>query len=900
MDEAFLESCRVNNKIYKESLDRIIDKYSKFQDLGEEFAVDLNCIHPRQLHKRLKKVENTLCDTSKILTDLEETSDSSQDNTSGSQLDATLEDGEMYESVSFSPDPADVSEMSGHQTLLSLSSLEDSQKGFPDVELQLPEEQNEELQMSLSSNGSSLMDIYPSMINRIEQAWHRQHVSLTANAVLRRYRRWRKQLNKSTLNNSSVVSSTSSTNKNPKEINNKNSRLRNPSGPVIRSAAKESLLKAVTVIPCKQSPKKQCRPITVMDFSDSDISMNETVTVSEQSPPDQNQSYIQEHDTKSSFRTKCRFPSFSSPSQKLSESGPSTSPKKQCCPITVMDFSDSDISLNETFSVSERSLPDQNQSYIQEHNTKSPFRTKWRFSSFSSPSHNLSGPSKAPEISLNETITVSEQSLPDQNQSYIQDILYTASPTHPVRSTAKASMSPMLKYKRLQPLSQTADIPTVRRSSPVRQSPLKVQLMTSHNQSPHKFNKTPVVDVMEHDNKSSFRTKCRFPSFSSPSQKLSESGPSTSPKKQCCPITVMDFSDSDISLNETFAVSERSPPDQNQSYIQEHNTKSPFRTKWRFSSFSSPSHNLSGPSKAPEISLNETITVSEQSLPDQNQSYIQDILYTASPTHPAKASMSPMLKFKRLQSLSQSARDSMCTSDIPSVRRSSPVRQSPLKVQLITSLSQSPHMLSKIPVVDVMGHDTKSPLRTKWQFSSFSCPSQKLSDPSKIPTPNSQRVFSPQRPRAHSRRHLSFDSTQPLAPLSPQQVDSEFRRVFQKFVCLNKHAPSQTHACSLCASNHSSSVLAALALSPHCSNQRKRYRGVEPGTDPQSKRLRVKRSMHSPGSKRLENENLRRCLYPARPPRGTLPCFSSDNGRSHAFTPRRFLDHLKLYKNSYG
>lgn len=61
-----------------------------------------------------------------------------------------------------------------------------------------PEDQDKELEIALRSN-ASLMELYPSMITRLEQAWHRHNISEAADSVLRRYRKWRHQSQKSHL-----------------------------------------------------------------------------------------------------------------------------------------------------------------------------------------------------------------------------------------------------------------------------------------------------------------------------------------------------------------------------------------------------------------------------------------------------------------------------------------------------------------------------------------------------------------------------------------------------------------------------------------------------------------------------------------------------------------------------
>ncbi|XP_042602059.1 uncharacterized protein LOC109066343 isoform X1 [Cyprinus carpio] len=56
-------------------------------------------------------------------------------------------------------------------------------------ELSPPEEEAEELEKTLSSHGSTLLDVYPSMLNQIGEAYRRQHVTDKARAVMQKYRR---------------------------------------------------------------------------------------------------------------------------------------------------------------------------------------------------------------------------------------------------------------------------------------------------------------------------------------------------------------------------------------------------------------------------------------------------------------------------------------------------------------------------------------------------------------------------------------------------------------------------------------------------------------------------------------------------------------------------------------
>lgn len=67
-----------------------------------------------------------------------------------------------------------------------------------------PEDQNEELEGTLSSNNSTLLDLYPSMLCQIGEACRRQYVVDAAGSVLKRYHRMRWSSCKKKLNNCSL------------------------------------------------------------------------------------------------------------------------------------------------------------------------------------------------------------------------------------------------------------------------------------------------------------------------------------------------------------------------------------------------------------------------------------------------------------------------------------------------------------------------------------------------------------------------------------------------------------------------------------------------------------------------------------------------------------------------
>ncbi|XP_056132800.1 uncharacterized protein si:dkeyp-117h8.4 [Lampris incognitus] len=97
----------------------------------------------------------------------------------------------------------------------------------------------------------------------------------------------------------------------------------------------------------------------------------------------------------------------------------------------------------------------------------------------------------------------------------------------------------------------------------------------------------------------------------------------------------------------------------------------------------------------------------------------------------------------------------------------------------------------------------------------------------------------------------------------PIKLEDEFQRHYHKLVCLDKSSLPGTVPCNLCAGSftanrgHSSSALAALALSPHHSRLRKRYIDLDWDKSPNSKRSRQGHCPYSPGSLRYKRGMLR-------------------------------------------
>lgn len=175
------------------------------------------------------------------------------------------------------------------------SSFDESSRNLCEGE-HLPEDRDEELQMSLSSHGSSLMELYPSMVSRIGRACHLQHISAAASSVLRRYQRWRKQSKRGSLNSTLNVTQTN-TKRKPKVKPSSKVKLKESSNsPVRLETTPCRVLQTVTSLHDRQrqqpSPGKDAssstRPVRVMDYSETaqvrNIPLNETFIVSEMFP----------------------------------------------------------------------------------------------------------------------------------------------------------------------------------------------------------------------------------------------------------------------------------------------------------------------------------------------------------------------------------------------------------------------------------------------------------------------------------------------------------------------------------------------------------------------------------------------------------------------------------------
>ncbi|XP_029988293.1 LOW QUALITY PROTEIN: uncharacterized protein LOC115418106 [Sphaeramia orbicularis] len=290
-----------------------------------------------------------------------------------------------------------------------------------------------------------------------------------------------------------------------------------------------------------------------------------------------------------------------------------------------------------------------------------------------------------------------------------------------------------------------------------------------------------------------------------------------------------------------------------------------------------------------ETLLKRTFTISYPS-PQRSQ----PSAYTVSPSQPcyptAKAqdisfrskgsSLSPLLM--------QTAGCSIYESESPASKKKpyiygSPVRQSPFKARLMSreGLGGIPHAFSVSPksYSPSYSRELKRPRSASTFLSSppqtSTAPLRMLHYQDSCPIVQSQ-VHPPLSPIAvghhRRRRRLSFDSSSlpsNRVSYSAKDLDNDFIKLYHKFVCQSKSPFLSRPPCRLCETNseasrgHSSSALAALALSPHRSLLRKRHREEKLDDHLQSKCSKEQYYTYSPGSKRYFRVMLSRRFLPS-------------------------------------
>ncbi|KAL4635438.1 hypothetical protein GN956_G14270 [Arapaima gigas] len=192
MDEYIKRQFKENSDSYRDALERIVQKYSRVDGSGMEVCLrSMTCHSARGTgHTDSSKHVTFGISASRLFPPLLLMQDVSQlcDDTSVS----------METSVEKSTNASNLQWESGVDSSCLLSST------MSDSHCSQPEDEDEELEQTLRSQGSTLLDLYPSMLSQVGEAWRRQRVVEAGSTILRRYRRriWFPNTQKSSLNSS--------------------------------------------------------------------------------------------------------------------------------------------------------------------------------------------------------------------------------------------------------------------------------------------------------------------------------------------------------------------------------------------------------------------------------------------------------------------------------------------------------------------------------------------------------------------------------------------------------------------------------------------------------------------------------------------------------------------------
>ncbi|KAJ7986471.1 hypothetical protein DPEC_G00340230 [Dallia pectoralis] len=196
MDDFFKKS-KKNATVYRDTLERIICKYSNVHENGTEVNLENMPTHEVAKHMASSELEMLKLNVSKSDADLslEDISEIQrpQDTTADFGMDLSFRPDDSIN------DPSDASSANGTAvTAYSKDPEEDiiyvSSTQLSETQSSLPgtlEKQDEELESSLCSHNSSLPELYPKMLSQIRAAQRRQNMSDMAVGLLRRYNKHR-------------------------------------------------------------------------------------------------------------------------------------------------------------------------------------------------------------------------------------------------------------------------------------------------------------------------------------------------------------------------------------------------------------------------------------------------------------------------------------------------------------------------------------------------------------------------------------------------------------------------------------------------------------------------------------------------------------------------------------
>ncbi|KAF4070926.1 hypothetical protein AMELA_G00279160 [Ameiurus melas] len=197
------EKFKKNGETFRNTMERIFQKYSNLSDSGPDVCLKTMTFISAKgsvplisatAEKELQHLRNQLKERPLQGSDSPQEErtlldqDVSSSLSSSRVMDVTLTDLDR----SIQMENGNTSLWCGSETSqCSVKSMSSSRSGLWGEPSQ-PEEEDRDLERTLSSHGGTLLDVYPSMLNQIGEAYRRQHVTDKANAVLRRYhrRRW--------------------------------------------------------------------------------------------------------------------------------------------------------------------------------------------------------------------------------------------------------------------------------------------------------------------------------------------------------------------------------------------------------------------------------------------------------------------------------------------------------------------------------------------------------------------------------------------------------------------------------------------------------------------------------------------------------------------------------------
>ncbi|KAI7799591.1 uncharacterized protein si:dkeyp-117h8.4 [Triplophysa rosa] len=179
---------RKNDDVFRNTMESIFQKYSVLNDPGIDVCLKtMTCrtgrgsvpIESEEGERELENLKLQVKANHSIREDFE-----NQENDQ-MELSGITEDNYPYS------DQKENNESlchGGDSLQQSMSVINSSHSSLLGVTFQ-PMKDDEELEKTLSSHGSTLLDVYPGMLSQIGEAYRRQHVTDTARAVLQKYRR---------------------------------------------------------------------------------------------------------------------------------------------------------------------------------------------------------------------------------------------------------------------------------------------------------------------------------------------------------------------------------------------------------------------------------------------------------------------------------------------------------------------------------------------------------------------------------------------------------------------------------------------------------------------------------------------------------------------------------------